>query len=213
MQKLISIMVLISIFLGISTFVVAEQAHSGVVYDIEIPPTTTITKTINEGDVLRFNFPVRVYDDPKNQKGNYKIEERNIKLQIREVTEKGLVRTTFFIQGEEVPVYLDVPNKKILKLDFEKDGIQDMAVAFVAGTKQVTVGVKRNSAVNYCNNNGVCEDDEDLQCGDCTGKVTSEAVKETNKGFINNYGKYIVGIVAGLIFFLVAYFFMVYKKN
>ncbi len=213
MQKLISIMVLISLFLSISTFVVAEQARSGVVYDIEIPLTTTISKTINEGDVLRFNFPVRVYDDPETQKGNYKIEERSIKLHIREVTEKGIVRTTFFIQGEEVPVYLDVSNKRILKLDFEKDGIEDMAVAFVVGAKQVTVGLKRNPAVNYCNDNGVCEDDEDQQCGDCTGKITSDVVKETNKEFISGYGKYIVGIVAGLIFFLITYFFMVYKKN
>lgn len=214
MQKL-SLFVLFGLVLLASSIVVAEQARSGIVYDIEIPLTGTVVKIVNEGDVLRFNFPVRVYEDIKNAKGDYKLEDKAIKLHIREIIGDKLVKTTLFIPGEKVPVYLDVPNNRVLKVDFEKDGIQDMAIVFVASpdVKKVQVALKRNPSANYCNDNGVCEDDEDPQCGDCTGKVTSDVVKETNKGFINGYGKYIVGIVAGLIFFLVAYFFVAGRNS
>lgn len=213
MRKLYFVLLLGILFI-LSSIVIAKTT-SGVVYDIDLFQVNAV-KTVNEGDILRFNFPVRVYSDLNNTKGDYFLEERSIKFHIREITQT-IVRTTLFIQGESVPVYLDVPLDKkdtsaVLKLDFEKDGIQDLGIVLFVEPKlrkQVTVGFKVNKNANYCNNNGVCEDDENFKCWDCTGnKITAVVVKDNKSGFLYDNRKIIIGVSAALIFFLLAYLFI-----
>ncbi|GEM_PF-7010117 len=214
MRKLYSL-VLIGLLLVLSSIVIAPQQTTGTVYDVDLFQLNSV-KTINEGDIIRFNFPVRVYKNPNNTKGDYYLEERSVKFHIREIMPK-LVRTTLFIQGESVPIYLDVPLDKsdasaILKLDFEKDGIQDLGIVLFVEPrlrKQVAVGFKINKNANYCNDNGVCEDDENPKCWDCTGnKISAVVVKDNKGGFLYDNRKIIIGVSAALIFFLLAYLFI-----
>ena len=110
-------------------------AYAGVIYDIDFSKGPTYIVTLNDGDAVRFNFPVRQYEN-----GNYSTmeEKRNSKytlanheqrIVVRKINaDKNMIDLTLFIAGAETPQYFTLAEDNVVKVDFERDDINDLII-------------------------------------------------------------------------------------
>lgn len=120
---------------------------AGQIYDLDFSKDNIITKTLNERDVARFTVPYREYDLNKYDKGviDYKLINKEHKVMVRElVNNKDIVRITVFIQDAETPQYLDLGFKNSIRLDFDRDNLEDMAIKLnKINGKEVTLTLEK----------------------------------------------------------------------
>ncbi len=116
-------------------FVLISIASAGVIYDVDFAEGPTHIITLNERDVVRFNFSVREYENrtfstlEEKRKSEYNLEDIEQKLMIREVNKKnGWVSLTLFIYGAETPQYFTLAKGNMIKVDFERDNIDDLII-------------------------------------------------------------------------------------
>ena len=118
----------ISLFILLSV----NLAFAGKVQDLDFSKEDLIKTTINERDVVRFVIPFREYDLDKYKEGeiDYELIEKEHKVMIREVrSDSNFIKLTVFIQGAETPQYLNLGFKNIVRLDFDRDNLDDMVIS------------------------------------------------------------------------------------
>ena len=89
--------------------------------------------TIAEKDAVVFDFFVRDYNKKDIIKGNPSVKYEAVAeeqvVMLRElVPERNFARLTIFIEGAEVPQYVDLPLERILNLDFDRDEVDDVFI-------------------------------------------------------------------------------------
>ena len=116
---------------------------AGKVHDLDFSKESTIKTTINERDVVRFVVPFREYDVDKYKEGeiDYELIEKEHKVMIREVEiDRNFIRLTVFIQDAETPQYLNLGSKNAIRLDFDRDSLEDMILRLSSiNDKEVTL--------------------------------------------------------------------------
>lgn len=170
-----------------SILILIGMACAGVIYDIDFSENPTHIVILNEKDMVRFDFPVRQYENKtlstleEKRNSRYELNELEQKLMVREVNEKSnSTALTLFIYDAETPQYFTLAQDNMIKVDFEKDNIDDLLIRFykIEGNKVALI----------------------LQ------KISLESVEE-NKGFLDilkdnkNIIYYIIGGV--IILFLI----------
>lgn len=108
-----------------------NMALAGKIYDLDFSDKNIVTAKINERDVARFTLPYREYNLDKYNEGviDYKLINKEHKVMIREVSKnKDFVKLTVFIQDAETPQYLNLGFKSIIKLDFDRDSLDDLII-------------------------------------------------------------------------------------
>ncbi|MBI2667957.1 hypothetical protein HYX17_04285 [Candidatus Woesearchaeota archaeon] len=104
---------------------------AGQIHDLDFSDKNIITATINERDVARFTLPYREYNIDKYNDNiiDYKLINKEHKVMIREISKnKDFARLTIFIQDAETPQYLNLGFKNIIKLDFDRDSLDDLII-------------------------------------------------------------------------------------
>nr|MBI4156519.1 hypothetical protein [Candidatus Woesearchaeota archaeon] len=119
---------LLLIFLFSLSFAYAAEKHS---MDLINNDVKIVTLAIR--DIVIFDFPVREYnkDDIVNDKPvvGYQIIDKEEAVMLREIDfSKNLVGLTVFIEGSEVPQYVNINKDNMLKLDFDRDEVDDVFV-------------------------------------------------------------------------------------
>ena len=123
MRKLIVLVVLLLLNISLSF---AAQIHA-----LEFNNDNKALITINERDIIRFSVPYREYDLDKYAQGeiNYELTEKEHKVMVREIgNTNNFVRLTIFIEGAETPQYFDLGFNNIIKLDFDRDSLDDLSL-------------------------------------------------------------------------------------
>lgn len=128
--------------------ILVSSVSAGVIYDIDFSENPTQIVILNEKDMVRFDFPVRQYENKtfstleEKRETNYILEEEEQKLMVREVNEKdNKTALTLFIHDAETPQYFVLAKDNMIKVDFEKDNIDDLLIRFyeIKGNKVALV--------------------------------------------------------------------------
>ena len=117
--------------------ILISGVSAGVIYDIDFSENPTHIVILNEKDVARFDFPIRQYEKrnfstlEEKRNSKYELNELEQKLMVREVNEKNnSTALTLFIYGAEIPQYFTLVRDNMIKVDFERDNIDDLLIRF-----------------------------------------------------------------------------------
>jgi len=108
---------------------------AGAIYDIDFSKALTHVVILEERDLVRFDYPIRVYvggpfstlEEKRNSP--YELEEFEQKLMVRNVNPiKESLDLTLFIYGAETPQYFTLARNNLVRVDFERDNIDDLAL-------------------------------------------------------------------------------------
>ncbi len=125
-----------------------STVSAGVIYDIDFSENPTQIVILNENDIVRFDFPVRQYENKtfssleEKRNSKYELKKLEQKLMVRDVNEKGnSTALTLFIYGAETPQYFTLAKDNMIKIDFERDNIDDLIIRFyeIKGNKVALV--------------------------------------------------------------------------
>ena len=125
-----------------------SSVSAGVIYDIDFSENPTQIVILNENDIVRFDFPVRQYENKafstleEKRNSKYELNELEQGLLVREVNEKSnSTALTLFIYGAETPQYFTLAKDNMIKVDFERDNIDDLLIRFyeIKGNKVALV--------------------------------------------------------------------------
>ena len=119
---------LLLVFLFSFSFVYAAEKHK---LDLINNDVKIVTLAIR--DIVIFDFPVREYnkEDIVNDKPivGYQIIDKEEAVMLREIDlSKNIVGLTVFIEGSETPQYININKDNMLKLDFDRDEVDDVFV-------------------------------------------------------------------------------------
>lgn len=125
MRKIYALLI---VFLFSLSFVYAAEKHSMDLINNDVKIVTLAVR-----DVVIFDFPVREYnkEDIVNDRSivNYQIVDKEEAVMLREIDfSKNLAGLTVFIEGSEVPQYVKINKDNMLKLDFDRDEVDDVFV-------------------------------------------------------------------------------------
>ena len=133
-----------------------SNASAGIIYDIDFSENPTHIVILNEKDSVRFDFPVRQYENKtfstleEKRNSKYELNELEQKLTVREVNEKSnSTALTLFIYGAETPQYFTLAKDNMIKVDFERDNIDNLLIRFyeIRGNK-ITLVLQKLSLEN-----------------------------------------------------------------
>ena len=122
------IYILLMVFLFSLSFVHAAEKHS-----IDLINNDVKIVTLAVRDIVIFDFPIREYnkEDIVNDRPvvSYQIIDKEEAVMLREIDfSKNIVGLTVFIDGSEVPQYININKDNMLKLDFDRDEVDDLFV-------------------------------------------------------------------------------------
>lgn len=185
-----------------SLFFLASFVYGAKLNVIDFSKDSEQIVVMNERDAVKFNFTVRDYHKPViNSDGNEEIlfdkltNEEIIKL---EKVGTDRVDLTIFIEGAETPQYVTLANNTQMKLDFERDFIDDLSIGLVSiKDKQVSL------VFNVLDRTG----NPDLRIiGKRKGWYAEEAVNETSSGtnvpsWYENWKIWVIVVLVILVLF------------
>ena len=128
--------------------ILVSRVSAGVIYDIDFSENPTQIVILNEKDIVRFDFPVRQYENKtfstleEKRNSKYTLNGLEQKLMVREVNEKdNKTALTLFVYGAETPQYFVLAKDNMIKVDFERDNIDDLLIRFyeIKGNKVALV--------------------------------------------------------------------------
>lgn len=130
------------ILLILSLVILSSFVFAGTKHDLDLSSGKE-TISANERDIIEFKYWVREYEEPA-----FVGDKEVIKFTWRETTQRIMVDKvttsrvdiTNFIEGSDVPYYVQLNKAVSLNLDFERDDITDVAISLVSiDNKTVTL--------------------------------------------------------------------------
>lgn len=122
----------IAVFLAFILVLSVNLAYAGEKQYMDIISKDTRIVTLGESDAVVFYFSVREYnlEDIINDRNiRYEVVDKEQVVMLREShQDKNFVELTVFIEGAEVPQYVDLVKGRVLNLDFDRDNVDDLFI-------------------------------------------------------------------------------------
>ena len=164
-------------------------AYSGNTHYLDFSGFTNATKEIivaNERDIIRINTTVREYELPKNEQDaiKYLNKEAEQAVMIRAVNDnKNKADITIFVEGANTPSYATIDPFIKLKLDFERDEIDDIFVKLIdVQGKKVKLQFEKNLEKGEPNLRFLMRQSEKGNNIDNRNKIDIKSIFDTIKG-------------------------------
>ena len=114
-----------SLFILLFIFLLSFNALGAVIYHIDFSNDPKQIIKIMNRDMVEFRFPLREY----NNESEFLFVEKDERVMVNNINnDKGLVDLTVFIEGAETPFYASIDKERVLNVDFERDGVDDLRV-------------------------------------------------------------------------------------